>query len=80
MNSSNTSFTPALGRILATVSVGFVVTQLDVTIVNIALPKIALSIQSRTPRPRTRTRRLALGKWVNRAERLTALTSAWANR
>lgn len=34
-------FTPALARIVATVSVGFVVTQLDVTIVNIALARIA---------------------------------------
>src|ERR1700754_3056179 len=34
------SFSPALGRIVATVSVGFVVTQLDVTIVNVALAKI----------------------------------------
>ena len=32
--------TPAIARVLATVSVGFVVTQLDVTIVNIALPNI----------------------------------------
>lgn len=34
-------FTPALARIVATVSVGFIVTQLDVTIVNIALARIA---------------------------------------
>ncbi|GAB2894010.1 MFS transporter [Paraburkholderia jirisanensis] len=34
------SFSPALARIVATVSVGFVVTQLDVTIVNVALAKI----------------------------------------
>ncbi|HZZ09335.1 MAG TPA: MFS transporter, partial [Paraburkholderia sp.] len=47
MNSSNTaSFTPELGRILATVSVGFVVTQLDVTIVNIALPKIGADLHA----------------------------------
>ncbi len=47
MDSSNPSppaparFTPALARIVGTVSVGFVVTQLDVTIVNIALARIA---------------------------------------
>ena len=35
------SFPPALARIVATVSVGFVVTQLDVTIVNIALAHMA---------------------------------------
>ncbi|WP_144140693.1 MFS transporter [Paraburkholderia sp. BCC1884] len=46
MNSPNTSFSPALGRILATVSVGFVVTQLDVTIVNIALPKIGADLHA----------------------------------
>ena len=46
MNSSNTSRSPALGRILATVSVGFVVTQLDVTIVNIALPKIGADLHA----------------------------------
>jgi DHA2 family methylenomycin A resistance protein-like MFS transporter len=40
MNTSTASFTPALGRLVATVSVGFVVTQLDVTIVNIALANI----------------------------------------
>ena len=38
---SKAVFTPALARIVATVSVGFVVTQLDVTIVNIALARIA---------------------------------------
>jgi MFS transporter, DHA2 family, methylenomycin A resistance protein len=46
MNSSNTPRSPALGRILATVSVGFVVTQLDVTIVNIALPKIGADLHA----------------------------------
>jgi DHA2 family methylenomycin A resistance protein-like MFS transporter len=38
---SSRSFTPALARIVATVSVGFVVTQLDVTIVNIALARLS---------------------------------------
>jgi DHA2 family methylenomycin A resistance protein-like MFS transporter len=46
MNSSTPSFSPALGRVLATVSVGFVVTQLDVTIVNIALPKIGSDLHA----------------------------------
>ncbi|RKE38250.1 DHA2 family methylenomycin A resistance protein-like MFS transporter [Paraburkholderia sp. BL23I1N1] len=46
MNSPNTPRSPALGRILATVSVGFVVTQLDVTIVNIALPKIGADLHA----------------------------------
>ncbi|MFM0607807.1 MFS transporter [Paraburkholderia sediminicola] len=46
MNSPNTPSSPALGRILATVSVGFVVTQLDVTIVNIALPKIGADLHA----------------------------------
>lgn len=46
MNSSNTPVSPALGRILATVSIGFVVTQLDVTIVNIALPKIGADLHA----------------------------------
>ncbi|MCC8400712.1 MFS transporter [Paraburkholderia sp. MMS20-SJTN17] len=46
MNSSTPSFSPALGRILATVSVGFVVTQLDVTIVNIALPRIGADLHA----------------------------------
>ncbi|CAG9244173.1 MFS transporter [Paraburkholderia unamae] len=40
-------FTPALTRIVATVSVGFVVTQLDVTIVNIALARIATDLHTR---------------------------------
>jgi len=39
-------FTPALGRIVATVSVGFVVTQLDVTIVNIALPRLSSALHA----------------------------------
>jgi DHA2 family methylenomycin A resistance protein-like MFS transporter len=39
-------FTPALARIVATVSVGFVVTQLDVTIVNIALAKIGADLHA----------------------------------
>lgn len=42
MNSNHAPapFSPAVARVLATVSVAFVVTQLDVTIVNIALPSI----------------------------------------
>jgi DHA2 family methylenomycin A resistance protein-like MFS transporter len=46
MNSTTPSFSPALGRVLATVSVGFVVTQLDVTIVNIALPRIGADLHA----------------------------------
>jgi len=46
MHSSTSSFPPALGRVLATVSVGFVVTQLDVTIVNIALPRIGSDLHA----------------------------------
>ncbi|MFM0057404.1 MFS transporter [Paraburkholderia phytofirmans] len=46
MNSSNPPHSSALGRVLATVSVGFVVTQLDVTIVNIALPKIGADLHA----------------------------------
>ncbi|HEY2022196.1 MFS transporter [Paraburkholderia sp.] len=46
MNSSTASFSPKLGRVLATVSVGFVVTQLDVTIVNIALPRIGWDLHA----------------------------------
>ncbi|WP_233834519.1 MFS transporter [Paraburkholderia sp. ZP32-5] len=46
MNSSTSSFSPKLGRVLATVSVGFVVTQLDVTIVNIALPGIGSNLHA----------------------------------
>lgn len=40
------SFTPALARIVATVSVGFVVTQLDVTIVNIALARLSAALHA----------------------------------
>jgi DHA2 family methylenomycin A resistance protein-like MFS transporter len=40
------SFTPALARIVATVSVGFVVTQLDVTIVNIALARLSSELHA----------------------------------
>ncbi len=43
-------FTPALARIVATVSVGFVVTQLDVTIVNIALARIATDLHANIAR------------------------------
>ncbi|WNC93779.1 MFS transporter [Paraburkholderia sp. FT54] len=46
MNSSNFPRSSALGRVLATVSVGFVVTQLDVTIVNIALPRIGADLHA----------------------------------
>lgn len=48
MNSSTLppAFTPAVARVLATVSVAFVVTQLDVTIVNIALPSIGSQLQA----------------------------------
>ncbi|MFL9874584.1 MFS transporter [Paraburkholderia megapolitana] len=44
--SPHVPFTPALARILATVSVAFVVTQLDVTIVNIALARIGTDLQA----------------------------------
>jgi len=44
------SFTPALARIVATVSTGFVVTQLDVTIVNIALPRISTALHAEVAR------------------------------
>jgi MFS transporter, DHA2 family, methylenomycin A resistance protein len=48
MNSNpSSSFTPALAKLLATVSVGFVVTQLDVTIVNIALAKLGTDLHAR---------------------------------
>ena len=61
MNTSSTSapssqpdhpvrFTPALARVVATVSVGFVVTQLDVTIVNIALVRIAADLHANVAR------------------------------
>jgi len=43
-------FTPALARVVATVSVGFVVTQLDVTIVNIALVRIAADLHANVAR------------------------------
>ena len=43
-------FTPALARIVATVSVGFVVTQLDVTIVNIALAQLATDLHASVAR------------------------------
>ncbi|MBB3261571.1 DHA2 family methylenomycin A resistance protein-like MFS transporter [Paraburkholderia bannensis] len=43
-------FTPALARIVGTVSVGFVVTQLDVTIVNIALVRIATDLHANVAR------------------------------
>ncbi|HEX7907325.1 MAG TPA: MFS transporter [Paraburkholderia sp.] len=46
MNSSTAPHSPAFGRVLATVSVGFVVTQLDVTIVNVALPKLGADLQT----------------------------------
>jgi DHA2 family methylenomycin A resistance protein-like MFS transporter len=46
MNSTAPPLSPALGRILATVSIGFVVTQLDVTIVNIALPRIGADLHA----------------------------------
>ncbi|MEM5387262.1 MFS transporter [Paraburkholderia phymatum] len=39
-------FTPTLARIVATVSIGFVVTQLDVTIVNIALAQIGSDLHA----------------------------------
>ena len=43
-------FTPALTRVVASVSVGFVVTQLDVTIVNIALARIATDLHASVAR------------------------------
>jgi len=46
MNTSTRPHSPAFGRVLATVSVGFVVTQLDVTIVNIALPKLGADLHA----------------------------------
>jgi DHA2 family methylenomycin A resistance protein-like MFS transporter len=48
MNSAHPSvaFTPTVARVLATVSVAFVVTQLDVTIVNIALPSIGSQLRA----------------------------------
>jgi MFS transporter, DHA2 family, methylenomycin A resistance protein len=53
MNTSHPTpvhFTPALTRIVTTVSVGFVVTQLDVTIVNIALARIATDLHANVAR------------------------------
>ena len=46
MNTTTAPFTRAIARIVATVSVGFVVTQLDVTIVNIALAKISADLHA----------------------------------
>ena len=48
MNSINRSgsFTAPVARVLATVSIAFVVTQLDVTIVNIALPNIGAQLRA----------------------------------
>ncbi|RKR36500.1 MFS transporter [Paraburkholderia sp. BL17N1] len=46
MNSPNSPHSSALGRVLATISVGFVVTQLDVTIVNIALPRVGADLHA----------------------------------
>ena len=46
MNTPTSLFTPALARLVATVSVGFVVTQLDVTIVNVALAKIGTDLHA----------------------------------
>jgi DHA2 family methylenomycin A resistance protein-like MFS transporter len=47
MKTLTAPFTPALARIVATVSVGFVVTQLDVTIVNIALANIGAQLHAK---------------------------------
>ncbi|MFC0692561.1 MFS transporter [Paraburkholderia humisilvae] len=44
--SPSSRLTPALARIVATVSVGFVVTQLDVTIVNVALARIGADLHA----------------------------------
>jgi len=46
MSASSSRLTPALARIVATVSVGFVVTQLDVTIVNVALARIGADLHA----------------------------------
>src|SRR6201991_1246344 len=43
---SSSRLTPAHARIVATVGVGFVVTQLDVTIVNVALAKIGADLHA----------------------------------
>ncbi|CAN7680523.1 MFS transporter [Trinickia sp. LjRoot230] len=45
-NPSAPTFTPAIARVLSTVSIAFVVTQLDVTIVNIALPSIGSQLHA----------------------------------
>jgi len=45
-SASSSRLTPALARIVATVSVGFVVTQLDVTIVNVALARIGADLHA----------------------------------
>ncbi|MGH8782681.1 MFS transporter [Paraburkholderia sp.] len=45
-SSPHASLTPALARVVATVSVGFVVTQLDVTIVNVALARIGTDLHA----------------------------------
>lgn len=45
-STSSSRLTPALARIVATVSVGFVVTQLDVTIVNVALARIGADLRA----------------------------------
>jgi DHA2 family methylenomycin A resistance protein-like MFS transporter len=45
-SSAPARLTPALARIVATVSVGFVVTQLDVTIVNVALARIGADLHA----------------------------------
>jgi DHA2 family methylenomycin A resistance protein-like MFS transporter len=45
-NTPPPSFTPATARVLATVSIAFVVTQLDVTIVNIALPSMGVQLHA----------------------------------
>lgn len=46
MKTTTAPFTPAIARLVATVSVGFVVTQLDVTIVNIALARIGADLHA----------------------------------
>jgi DHA2 family methylenomycin A resistance protein-like MFS transporter len=46
MNTTTAPFTRAIALIVGTVSVGFVVTQLDVTIVNIALAKISTDLHA----------------------------------
>ena len=46
MKTTTPSFNPAIARLVATVSVGFVVTQLDVTIVNIALARIGTELHA----------------------------------